>query len=282
MTAVGIVGLGRIGGGVASALGRAGHELIGYDPLSHVVDDLAPIVSPAHSPADVAAAADVVLVAVMDDGQVRAILSGPGGILSARSLPRAVVILSTVTLDTVRWAAAACGERRVAAFDCGVSGGTQALEHAQIAAMVGGPAESLELVLPVLRGFADPVVYVGPSGTGMSAKLARNLIIYSEWVVAWEATRLALAAGIELEAFLTIVRGSERWSRDHLHLVDQRIGLATADGAPPPSARATAGYAAKDLRAALDLGAELGVDLPASELALQMFPVVAGIDAPAA
>jgi 3-hydroxyisobutyrate dehydrogenase-like beta-hydroxyacid dehydrogenase len=125
----------------------------------------------------------------------------------------------------------------------------------------------------VLEGFADPVVHCGELGNGMRAKLARNLIIYTDWMVAWEAARLALAAGVPLDRFVECVTASDRWVKPHMHLVDHGIGLGSE-----ANAERTAGYADKDLRAALALGDELGLDLPAAQLALARFRAVAGLD----
>lgn len=208
MTAVGIVGLGMIGGGVARALDGKGFALRGYDIRPEAFDGLPAAIERAPSPAAASRGVATVLIAVMDDPQVRDALVGKHGVLSASPAPRTVVVLSTVTLDTVRWAADQGRARGVAVLDCGVSGGPQALAQAGITAMVGGDDDAVAVARPVLQGFADPVVHCGVLGNGMRAKLARNLITYSEWMVAWEAARLAVAAGVPRERFAECVRAT--------------------------------------------------------------------------
>ncbi|MCR5879564.1 NAD(P)-dependent oxidoreductase [Phenylobacterium sp. J367] len=279
MSKVAIIGLGSIGAGVARALaqGKGGrlHELTGYDVRPQSLEELAGVLRAAATPAAASAGADVVLLAVVDDGQVREVLEGKDGVLSASPLPRAVVILSTVTLPTVLWAGDTCAARGVALVDCGVSGGPHALAHASITSMVGGDEAAFEIVRPVIDGFSDPTIHCGQLGNGMRAKLARNLIIYTDWMVAWEGARLARAAGVPLDKFVQCVTASDRWVRPHMGLVEEGVGLES--GASRPS---TAAVADKDLRAALALGAELAMDLPAAELALARFGAVAGVTQP--
>jgi 3-hydroxyisobutyrate dehydrogenase len=227
----------------------------------------------------VAAASDVVLVAVMNDAQLREVLSAGDGLLAAEQPPRVIAILTTATIETIRWADAECAARGSALLDCGVSGGAGGLERGLMVAMVGGPADVLELVRPILAAWADPVVHMGPVGMGMAAKLARNVIVYADWFVAWEAARLAIAAGVDLDAFVEVVEASDRWVGSHMVMAKAGIGLrAGADGAPQASP-VIAGYAGKDLAAALELADELGIDLPGARLAAAQFEAVAGLRA---
>ncbi|MCR5879551.1 NAD(P)-dependent oxidoreductase [Phenylobacterium sp. J367] len=275
MSKVAIIGLGVIGSGVARALaqGKGGRtfEVAGFDVRQETLDGLRDTVRAAPSPRLASEGADVVLVAVMDDAQVRAVLDGADGVLAAARLPRAVAILSTVTLPTVLWAGDTCAARGVALVDCGVSGGPHALAHASITSMVGGDEAAFEIVRPVIDGFSDPTIHCGQLGNGMRAKLARNLIIYTDWMVAWEGARLARAAGVPLDKFVQCVTASDRWVRPHMAMVSEGTGLTGGSNA------ATAAYADKDLRAALALGEELGLNLPAATLALDLFPEVAGL-----
>ena len=106
---------------------------------------------------------------------------------------------------------------------------------------------------------------MGPFGTGLAAKLARNLVQYGSWLAGYEGQVLAEAAGIDLAKLAQVIRAS-----------DARIGGAStlmfrstvAPFAPSDDAglvgamRSAADLAHKDLRAALDLAEELDVDLP--------------------
>ncbi len=270
MSTVAIIGLGAIGGEAAEKLaeGKNGrtYTISGYDIRPERLTELSPILRPAATPAEASEGVDVVLVAVMNDAQVRDVLTGEGGILSAKTLPKAVLILSTITLPTVFWAFDECAAKGVALLDSAVSG------H-PMTSMVGGEDAGFEIVRPVIEGYSYSVVHCGKLGNGMRAKLARNLIIYTDWVTAWEGARLALAAGVPLDKFVEVVTSSDKWVRPHMDMVAEGTGIGVGE-----SQRAsTAAYAEKDLRAALALGKELGVDLPAATLAVGRFPAAAGL-----
>ena len=271
MSTVAIIGLGSIGSEAARELAKSknGQEysLVGYDTRPETLAALGAVLRPAVSPAAASEGADVVLVAVVNDAQVRDVLTGEGGVLSAATLPRAVLILSTISVPTVFWAEAECAARGVALLDCAVSG------H-PITSMVGGDDDGFGIVRPVIEGYSVSVIHCGKLGNGMRAKLARNLIIFADWMVAWEGARLAMAAGVPLDKFVQCVTSSDKWVRPHMALVDEGIGLPGGTTKRP----STAAFADKDLRAALALGAELGVDLPAAELALNRFRAVAGLE----
>jgi len=177
----------------------------------------------------------------------------------------------------VFWAAEEAAKKGVALLDCGVSGGPQALAEASNTAMVGGTEEAFALVRPVLAGFSDPVVHCGVLGNGMRAKLARNLIFFTDLSTAWEGARLALAAGVPLDKFVECVASSDKWVMSHLALLKQDAGLDATHSTDQGIARAVAGYADKDLRAALALAEQLGVEMPTAKIALARFPDVAGM-----
>ena len=265
---VAIGGLGQIGRGAAISLARSGSfELVAYDVDPTALEAAAQLVAAADSPAAAAAEAGVVLVAVFDDDQVRDALTGEDGILAASPLPEAIVVLSTVTRDTIGWAAAEARRRGVPLLDCGISGG-KAIEQGRIVAMIGGADEAVAHVRPVIEAFASPVVHTGPLGTGMAAKLARNMIVYGCWYVVAEAARLAKAAGVTLESVVEISDAADRRSGGPTAMI--RRGLS---GEPEKIAlwHRIPDYAHKDLGAALELAAELDVELPATELVRERF-----------
>jgi 3-hydroxyisobutyrate dehydrogenase-like beta-hydroxyacid dehydrogenase len=266
--AVGVIGLGHIGAGVSRSISSGGFTVSGYDVRMDAVRDLAGVVTPASAPAEIAAQSDVVLIAVLNDEQVRSVLVGTGGLLDKPARCKTVVSLSTTTLSTVRWAATECEQLDVALLDCGVSGGRGGLEARAIAAMVGGPAQAFGHARPVLEAFADPVLHMGELGRGMAAKLARNVLVYTDWSVAWEAARLAEAAGVDVAKFVQAVDASDRYIDGHTALIRAGVGLAQAGPEARARGAAVAIYAEKDLRAALELGEELEIEMPAARSAL--------------
>jgi 3-hydroxyisobutyrate dehydrogenase-like beta-hydroxyacid dehydrogenase len=266
--AVGIIGLGRIGGRVGVAVAREGFTVSGYDVRPETLQGLSDAIAPKSTPREVAEDADVVLIAVLDDVQLRDVVTGKDGIVAAQSAPSHVVVLTTATLDTVRWAEQQVRAADTTLLDCGVSGGSDNLKTGRMTGMVGGDAEAFAAVLPVLAVFLDPVLHMGSLGKGMVAKLARNLLVYADWSTAWEAARLAQAAGVDIQKFVQAVEASDRLMNGHMTLVGEGVGLPGQDDEVRARARVYSTYAHKDLEAILELGAEFDVDLSAARLAL--------------
>ena len=258
----GVVGLGMIGGGVAVSLAAGGRPASAvYDVRPEAADGLAGVPAPVASPAEVAGASDVVLVAVNTAEQAHEVLTGEEGLLSAAEPGTVVVLLSTVTLQTVRDLSARCEDHEVVLLDAGVTGGTVAARNGLVT-MVGGPDEAVQRALPVLEAFSRKVVHCGPLGAGMATKLARNTITYAMWAAVREATSLAASAGVDPATLLEVMEAADDSVKPTLHLellvADYRIGDEQAAWA--------VGLADKDLDAAQALAAEVGVEVPITDL----------------
>ncbi len=262
---VGVIGLGAIGDGVAASVHAAGLPLVVFDVRAEATLRHAAYASVATSPAEVAGIADVVVVAVVNDEQVHAVLSGPEGALVAGGPETTFVVVSTITSECVRAIGAEATAAATAVVDCGVSGGPTAAASGELICMVGGDADVLERLAPVFDAMGSLTVRMGPFGTGLAAKLARNLVQYGSWLAAYEGQRLAEGAGIELSKLARVIRAS-----------DAKIGGASTlmfrttvapftdddDAGLIRAMRAGAELAHKDLLAALQLAAELDIDLP--------------------
>jgi 3-hydroxyisobutyrate dehydrogenase-like beta-hydroxyacid dehydrogenase len=262
-TSVGVIGLGPIGTGAARLVQQAGHPVVGFDVRAEALAELAGVVEPAASVAELADRTEVVLVAVFDDAQVRDVV---GGILAAGQPPAVLVVLSTVALETVQWAAAECAPRGIRVVDCGVSGGRSFARGEPLVAMVGGDEEAVELARPVLEAFGDPVLYMGGLGSGMITKVARNMLHYCGIAAEWEGARLATSAGIDVERFAEAVRACERLSGGTMG-----YGTSVPVDGDLQREEHVARYALKDLDVALELGEAKSVDLPAATLAKRLF-----------
>ena len=293
MTTVGVIGLGDIGRGVADGVLRAGLDLVVCDLRPEATAPYAGRARVAAGPAEVGERAEVVVVVVVNDAQVHAVLeggpgdAGAGGALRAMAAGSVVVVLSTVSPETVGEVAAVAARRDVDVLDCGVSGGPQASADGTLVAMVGGDAAVVERVRPVLDAFTSLVVHMGPAGSGLKAKLARNLVQYASWLAAYEAQVLAEAAGIELAKLAQVIRASDA-------LIGGASRLMFRDSvAPFPPGfdegfldvmAAAAGLAHKDLRAAIALGDTLGLAMPLARMTDERCDAVFGLapDPPAA
>jgi 3-hydroxyisobutyrate dehydrogenase len=259
----GVIGLGMIGSGVARLVAGAGFETLGYDVSADAYSALDGVLAPTESAAALADAADVVVVCVYDDGQVREALAGPNGVFSASAPPKAVVIVSTVGIDTIEWAGREAKPLGIGILDCGVAGGVALREGQRVVAMIGGDESAYETARPVLEAFGSPVARMGALGSGMRAKLARNMLHYGAVIAEWEGARLAEAAGVDLDQFIEIVKASEPWSVGRItrHPLKADLGEEGLFG----------GYAQKDIRAALELAEDVGLELRVAPVVGEVF-----------
>jgi 3-hydroxyisobutyrate dehydrogenase len=277
---VGVIGLGAIGGHVARSLAGAGRRVVGFDVNEQAYEQF-PEAEPAESPRAVAEAADVVLLAVYDDGQVRDALTRPDGVLAATSKPAAVCVLSTITLDTLRWSAERASAAGVDLIDCGVTGGAGLRSRGKIVVLAGGDDDVVAKARPTLEVFAEPLMHMGPLGAGMQAKLCRNLMHYSGWYAAWEAARIADACGIDIGKLVEAHTISSQWGGGQTALLTTGIGPEPADEADEAGMarrRSSARFAKKDLSYVLELAEELDISLPGAELVRDRIELAVGLE----
>jgi 3-hydroxyisobutyrate dehydrogenase-like beta-hydroxyacid dehydrogenase len=265
----GVVGLGDIGRGVATNIARAGIPLSVCDLRA---DAVAPFATSAHvaaSPRELATTSDVLFVSVLDDAQVLEVMDGDEGFLRSGTRGSVVVILSTVTLRTLNEICERAAKQEVDVVDCSVTGGPEAASDGSLVGMLGGDTAVIERVRPVVDSFCELVVNMGPLGSGLKAKLARNLVQYASWLAAYEGQVLAEAAGIELSKLAEVIRVSDKKIGGASRLMFRPTVAPFAPEDDPRIVKAMSAGAAlalKDLRAALELAGSLEVRLPLAEM----------------
>lgn len=265
---VGVIGVGDIGQGIASSIATAKFPLVVFDIKTEAAELFSDVADVADDLADLGSRSDIVIVAVVNDEQVKSVLIGPDAVLDSME-EGVVVIVSTISPEAVHALALATAGTGVAVIDCGVSGGAASAKRGELISMVGGDHGVIELVTPVLNAFSSLAVEMGPLGSGLLAKLARNIVQYGSWLAAYEGQRLAEAGGIDLEKLAQVIRAS-----------DAKIGGATTlmirpstepfDEVTQPELveymKSTVAIAQKDLAAAIQAANAFGVDLPGAEL----------------
>lgn len=280
---IGVIGLGTIGGGIATNLHAAGFPLVVCDIRSEATDRHAGYAAVAASPADLARASDVVVVAVVDDEQVYAVLSGSEGALAAGAPGTTVVVVSTITTACVAAIGAEATALGVPIVDCGVSGGPSAAASGNLVCMCGGDPDVIAGLAPLLDAVGSLTVTMGPFGTGLAAKLARNLVQYGGWLAAYEGQLLAEAAGIELAKLAQVVRASDAQSGGAATLMFRATvaPFSEADDRGLVGAmQAAAALAHKDVQAVLALAGELEIELPLAAMTEARCDEIFGVGVP--
>ncbi len=284
VAAVGFIGLGQMGQPMAARLAGWPGGLIVYDTRPDVMVPLAEAgAQVANSVEEVAKAAGLISVMVRDDDQVRevtramaaAVPSGP-----AVGQPVIIAIHSTIGPGTAPELAAELGGAGVEVVDAPVSGGFMGAHDGRLAVMVGGSRDAYERCREPFGCFADLIMHMGPVGAGTRAKLARNLLHFASFTAAAEAQRLAEAAGIDLRKLGRIVRHSDAVTGGAGSIM-LRGTTAPLDAGDPlrEILEHTRALGEKDLSLALDLGAQLGVELPMAEHAIGHFGPGLGLPA---
>ena len=209
---VGFIGLGDMGGAIASRIIAAGFPTRLWARRPKVLDEFSsPSVHSAATPAELAAEVDHVGICVWDDEAVRDVLYRNDGVLAGSREGTVIAIHSTVTPRTVRDAAAAAAERGLMLVDAPVSGGRDVALSGELVVAVGGDAAAVERCQPVFASFGNKVIHLGPVGAGQYAKLINNSLLAANLAVADDAIALAQTLGMEPAALAEVIRnGSGR------------------------------------------------------------------------
>lgn len=276
MTTAGFIGLGNIGEPIARRLLANDDGLVVYDVRPDAADKLvAGGARLAESLEDVAASADVISVMVRDDAQVREVI---GAMVPALRPDTVIAIHSTIHAATAIELEPVVRDAGGALLDAPVSGGAMGAASGRLALMIGGDEDALERARPVLSHFADLIVRFGPVGMGTKTKLARNLITFAAYAAVAEAQHLAVAAGLDIVKLGEVVRHSDAVTSGPGAIMHRDVvgPIDPADGWWGPITGMVA-LGEKDLALALELGAEVGVDVPFAAMALDRLAATYGV-----
>lgn len=203
---VGFIGLGNMGGRMTRRLVQAGIAVVGYD-----ADAARPVAAGARaaaSIAEVAAAADVVLLSLPDSKVVEQVCEGEGGLLSACCAGQVIVDLSTAAASSTVRLHGLFKERGVQYIDAGISGGAAAAEKGTLTLMVGGEAQAIESIRWVFEPFSNKVVHMGDSGAGHTAKLLNNFLNAVSLAATAEVMVAGKKARLDLHKLLDVFNSS--------------------------------------------------------------------------
>jgi 3-hydroxyisobutyrate dehydrogenase len=281
MGGVGFIGLGIMGAPMATHLLDWPEGLVVCDVRADATQPFADKgAGVAATPTEVAERCGVISVMVLDDAQVRDVVSGANGILGAARKGTVVAIHSTIRAETAVDLAAVARAQGVEIVDAPVSGGFMGAHAGNLAVMVGGSATALERCRAPFERWADLVVHVGDVGAGTRTKLARNLLQFCTYAAVGEAQRLAEAAGVPLRELAAVVRHTEPITGGPAMIMLRDTARPMAHDDPLFESMDHARMLGdKDLAQALELGAQLGVDLPMAMLAQQTLGAALGVRA---
>tara|TARA_B110000858_G_scaffold3502_1_gene4084 strand:+ start:64765 stop:65631 length:867 start_codon:yes stop_codon:yes gene_type:complete len=267
------IGLGVMGYPMAGHLKNAGIDVCVYNRTAEKaqrwVDEYKG--SMADTPAAAASGCDIVLSCVGNDDDVRQVLLGNDGALSAMHPGALLVDHTTASATLARELNLAAAEKGVGFLDAPVSGGQAGAENAALTIMVGGEGAHYEAAKPAFESYSKFSKLLGPVGSGQLAKMVNQLCIAGVVQGLAEGLNFAMKAGLDGQALIeTISKGAAgSWQMDNRFetmLADQyEFGFAVD-------------WMRKDLGIAIAEAKNNGAELPVAELVDSYYEEIQGMD----
>ncbi|MFF7945097.1 NAD(P)-dependent oxidoreductase [Nocardia gamkensis] len=246
---LGFVGAGQLGEPMVHRLLDAGHEVLVcarrpelQDRLRHRGADVTPSVE------QLASSCDILISCLFSDDQLQEIAAGPAG-LAANMRPGAILVSHTTGLASTVETLAAEG---LCVLDAPVSGTAQDIAEGRLTVLIGGPAEKVDVVVPLLNSYADPVVRTGDLGSALRLKLVNNALFAANAQLVIAAMQVVEKLGGEGSRLLEVLEYCSGGSRASTSLVSASDVDAFATAAGP--------FLRKDVSAYVAAAAQAGVD----------------------
>lgn len=257
---IGIVGLGRMGNGMAQSLLRNGFKVFGTDigvaqceaaskVGVNVVEDIRAL----------CAESGVIILSLPMAKHVQEVMKGKDGIIDCAQPNTLIIDTSTSEPEVTRELSKEFEQLGHQLLDCPVSGGPAGAEAGTMVMVVGGERSALERAQPYLDALSSKVVYMGESGNGHAAKLINNLLCAAHLVTTAEAIALGTKAGLNAADLIAgLNAGSGRSAISEVNFPRWILNEGFDSGFTMQLMR-------KDVRLAKNMIAEMGVELPLAE-----------------
>lgn len=264
-TSVALLGLGTMGGGMASNLLKAGFSLAVYNRTRAKAEALAAAgARVADTPADAVQGASVIVSMLADDSASRAAWTGENGALAAAAPGAVLVEASTVSPAWIGELGAAAKLRGLDLLDAPVTGSRAQAEGGQLTFLVGGSDAALAKATPVLKAMSKDIVHLGLLGSGATMKLINNFLCGVQVASLAEGLAWIERSGLDRDKALTILKNGAPGSP-----------LLSAISARMTSRDYSINFVlrlmSKDLDYAHAAAAETGVDLKTAATARELF-----------
>ena len=264
---IGIIGLGIMGRPMALRLKAAGHALIVPDRKS-LTDDVREAATVVGDAAAVAEAAEVVILMVPDTPDVERVLFGPHGVAEGLTAGKLIIDMSSISPIATKGFAARINGLGCDYLDAPVSGGEVGAQQGTLTIMVGGPEAAFARARPLFEIMGRNITLVGTeNGARQTCKVANQIIVALTIQAVGEALTFARKAGADPAKVRQALMGGFASSRI-LEVHGERMIARTF--APGFRIR----LHQKDLSLALSAAREMGMALPNTAVAQQMFSTV--------
>ena len=251
---IGVIGCGRMGGGMAARLAETGAEPLCWDADAAARSSAAAAGRTVAASLAAAAGGDLLILSLPNAAAVRSAMNE-----AAEALAPGAIVLDTTTSDpaTSRDMAAMGAASGWTFLDAPVSGGPAGARSGTMTMLIGGDEAALRAVRSTLQRLAATIVHVGGPGAGHAAKIANNMLCAANLSLVAEATKMAAAAGVAPEKLMAAVNaGSGRSGVSEVNFPRWVLSQSFDSGF-------TMGLMRKDVALAAALAAETGVATPA-------------------
>ncbi|MGG0287708.1 2-hydroxy-3-oxopropionate reductase [Peribacillus butanolivorans] len=261
---IGFIGLGIMGKPMSFNLLKAGYELTVYDINTQTVEALVEAGAKAGTPTEMGETCDVIITMLPASHHVKQVVLGENGILETATEGTVIIDMSSISPVVSVEIANEAAKQGVEMMDAPVSGGEPKAVDGTLAIMVGGKESVFESVKEVLHSIGTDVTLVGKNGSGVTAKLANQIIVNLNIAAMSEALVLAAKAGIDVEKMYHAIRGGLAGSA----VLDAKVPLIL-DRNFVAGGRIDINL--KDITNVMETAHEIGVPLPLSSQLLEIF-----------
>jgi 3-hydroxyisobutyrate dehydrogenase len=262
---IGFIGLGNLGGHLASSLLRAGFEVIVHDLRPEQAQPLLEAGARwAGSLHELASRVDTLITCLPSSAAVDAVMLGPDGALAVMRRGSTWIEMSTNDRRAIEAIAAVAATHGVACLEAPVTGGVHRAAAGAITVLVGGDRSTYEAQLPILQAVGGEVFHLGDLGKASVLKVITNMLAFIHLVAMGESLMLAKRADLDLGTVFAAIRASSGNS-----FVHETEGQVVLNGSYDIGF--TMDLACKDLGFATQLGVEHGVPLELARLVEETF-----------
>ena len=267
---VGFIGLGIMGRPMALNLLKGGHELTVWARRAESMRPLADAgAKTAASPAEVARGVDVVVSMVADAADVCEVMLGEQGVINGAHAGLIAIDMSTILPATAREVGAELKALGVEFLDAPVSGGEAGAIAGTLSIMVGGSSDAYAKAMPVLECMGKNILLIGNSGAGQVAKAANQIVTGVSVLSIAEALNFARKNDVDPAKVREALLGGSAYSR-----ILENHGQRMLDRNFKPGFKSWMHQ--KDMNIVMQSAYALGLSLPASAVAAQMFNAMVG------
>ncbi|WP_136067231.1 NAD(P)-dependent oxidoreductase [Modicisalibacter radicis] len=201
------IGLGVMGYPMAGHLARAGIDVRVYNRTAARAEAWVAEYGGSHypTPGEAAQGADLVLVCVGNDDDVREVVTGPEGVMTGIDEAAVLVDHTTASADLAHELALACREHGCQFIDAPVSGGQQGAENGALTIMCGGEEAAFQRVHPALAHYGRAVTLMGEAGSGQMTKMVNQICIAGLVQGLAEGLHFAERAGLDRERVVEVI-----------------------------------------------------------------------------